>query len=257
MWLALVASLLSVAQALQGGADSKPERFPGSIAFYLPKTATQERCTATFVAPRIFLTAAHCFDRFEKDGFSPLIIFVSNEMGSDHKPVVKSQTRFLVRAPVIHPDYYKGFWSALRNKWFGSNPDLALIKINEDLEGLTTADVAPSDFHVGLPLLIGGYGPAFADQECVSSPCPLRMGTARVSSTTSREVLLNGDSLFLTGGDSGGPAYELRDGRPVVVAVNQGCDGLHKAGVAKVSILSKIDFAWYRANLERLIKGRK
>jgi|GEM_PF-4010139 len=257
--LGFVFALVTVAHALQGGSYVAQERFPGTIAFYLPKTLTQERCTAVHVAPSIFLTAAHCFDRYEKDGSSPLITFVANEMGEKNEPRIATFPRRLVRAPVIHPDYYKtdGFFGAFRNTNWGSDPDLALIKINEDIEELSIAKVAASDFHIGQTLLIGGFGPDSADKECTQTPCSIRMGAQKVTSLTARELLMSSNQMFLTGGDSGGPAYEIRGKELVVVGINQGCDNLHRPGSGKITRLTKIDQAWYHANLERLEAGRK
>ena len=247
------------ASALQGGSYVKQERFPGTIAFYLPKTATQERCTAVQVSKNIFLTAAHCFDRYEKDGSNPTIVFVANEVGEKNEPRYVQFERRLLRAPVIHPDYYTtgGFWGAFRNTQWGSNPDLALIKINEEIEGLSVASVASTNFHEGQTLLIGGFGPALAAKECLPVPCSIRMHATKITSMTAKEILMASNDVFLTGGDSGGPAYEVRAKGPIVVAVNQGCDNLHRDGAGKITRLSKIDFAWYDANIERLEQSRK
>lgn len=249
--LSFLFAFVTTAQALQGGSYVEQERFPGTIAFFLSKASTQEQCTAVHVAPNIFLTAAHCFDRYEKDGSSPLITFVANEMGEKSEPRIVTFARRLVRAPVIHPDYYKtdGFFGSFRNTHWGSDPDLALIKVDEDIDELSIAKIATTDYHVGQALMIGGFGPEHVGKTCAPQPCSIRMGVAKITEVTSQELLIDSDATFLTDGDAGGPAYEIRGKNLVVVAINQSRD--------KVTRLTKIDQAWYRANLERLEAGRK
>jgi hypothetical protein len=238
-----IVTLTPTAHSLQGGSYVEQERFPGTIAFLLPNTPKKTRCTAVHVAPLIFLTAAHCFDDYKNDG---AIEFVASEMGLDKVPRVVTFTRKLVRAPVIQPDYYRidGLWGRLKRKFFGENPDLALIKTIEDIEELSFAKVEPVDFHVGLPLLVGGFGPPDLSGGCGSVPCSIRMDSQKVTEVTKREINI---SANLTSGDDGGPAYAIRPGGKLVVgAINQ-----------NGSRLTIIDHAWYDANFIRLKEGRK
>ena len=258
----------SEASALSGGSYVSRARFPGSIAFYLPKTLTKERCTAVQVAPSIFLTAAHCFDRFVLDGSSREIVFVSNE---DVAGVTRTNvmSRHLIAPPTIHPDYYdeSGLWARFKNKNFWNNVDLALIRIDAPLDGVIDALIGATAFHAGQPLVIGGYGPSTASAECTAGPCALRMGVQLVANVSPAQAVVIETPerpVFLTPGDSGGPAYELRRGNLlVVVAINQSTENLNSLppgrdlpspSLARVTHLTRLDhaIAWLRSNITRL-----
>jgi hypothetical protein len=231
------------ANALQAGSYVEQERFPGTIAFYLPNTPNKTRCTAVHVAPKIFLTAAHCFDEYKNDG---AIEFVANEMGLDKEPRIATFPRKLIRAPVIQPDYYRtdGLWGSIKRKFFGETPDLALIKTMEDIEELSIAKIEHADLHVGLPLLVGGFGPAEPSASCEASPCSIRMDSQKITGVTKREITVGAS---FTKGVDGGPAYAIKPGgKLTVVAINQ-----------EGSRLTIIDHAWFDANLVRLEEGRK
>lgn len=170
-------------------------------------------------------------------------------MGLDKTPRTVTFSHKLVRAPVIQPDYYRtdGFWGSIKRKLFGDNPDLALIKTIEDIEELSIAKVEPLDLHVGLPLLVGGFGPGGdgAPDACTLAPCPIRMDSQKITGIEKREILVNGAAF--TAGDDGGPAYAIKPGGKLsVVAINQGG-----------SRLTVVDHAWFNANLIRLEEGRK
>ena len=240
-----LATMLTPAQAraLQGGEFVEQERFPGTIAFDLPNTPHKTRCTAVHVAPLIFLTAAHCFDDYKNDG---AIEFVASEMGLDKASRVVTFSRKLVRAPVIHPDYYRvdGIWGQLKRKYLGENPDLALIKTIEDIEDLSMAKVDKTDLHVGFALLIGGFGAPEANGRCPIGACSIRMDSKKITEATTRELTV---AATFTEGDDGGPAYAIQSGgKLAVVAINQ-----------RDSRLSRVDQAWFDSNLVRLKEGRK
>ncbi len=237
----LAALWLSTALALQNGAYVEQERFPGTIAFYL--SGSKKKCTAVHVAPKIFLTAAHCFDDYRSDG---KIEFVANEKGPESEPRIATFPRLLVRAPVIQPDYFReqGFFGRLKRWFSGENPDLALIKTMEDIEELAIARVEDFKVRPGLSLLVGGFGPATPDESCEAAPCSIRMDARKITKVGKHELSVD---AFLTHGDDGGPAYLVRPGGKLsVVAINQGD-----------SRLTLIDHAWFAANLERLEEGRK
>jgi protease YdgD len=83
---------------------------------------TTEMCTATLIAPRLILTAAHCVTRPE-DGYLKRqgdMVFVAGWNGEGHSGAARIQTVH------VHPDAYVGGRFDLRH-------DLAVVELTEAL----------------------------------------------------------------------------------------------------------------------------
>jgi Trypsin len=257
--------------ALSGGQLVSQAQFPSSVAFVLPKTLTQERCTATKIAPSIFLTAAHCFDRYFDDGRQPQIEFYQHEISLSGVKRVKSGSRILKGLPLIHPGYYRAdsFINRFRQKQFGSNTDLAVFKVDRDVTDVPVAHLTTGAPRLGQRILIGGYGVSVFDKfgeapgsQCVPIPCALKMAPqvitdlsdAQIYSTSSKRF-----SAYLLGGDSGGPAFVPTESGPAVVGINQSVTDLEIAGAPKTSRLTRIDvnYAWIKAAVQNLQRSAR
>lgn len=231
---AIAAILIATANALIGGAEQSPGRYPGSINYFLP--GAPERCSAVKIAKATFLTAAHCFDHFRDDR-----VVINGD-----------QPRHIV-AHVIHPGYYRTdtLLGNLRDTNMWSNVDLAIMKLDADIAGVSVPPLATTRAHAGQLLLIGGYGPTDVTKDCYSSPCELHMAVAKVTAFSDAEILL-GQIMkadpFLTGGDSGGPAYDLSTRHLVVIGINHSSDHLSDPSLRKTSRLTRLDLAWIRAH---------
>lgn len=254
----------SQALALSGGAYVKHADFPASVAFHLPKVSTQERCTAIKVAPAIFLTAAHCFDRYFDEGKPPLVVFTLNDFTDYDKPSNARQAlRTIAGVPILHPSYYRitGGWNAFWNNNFWDDVDLAIFKTNADIRDIALGRLSPYKVTVGLTLTIGGFGPPNPTADCKNRPCPFRMGTQLVSSVSKVQAAMQtttASTAFLTGGDSGGPAYlmgKTKSGSVYeVVGINQFVAGLSNPNSGKESHITLIAPAldWINQSIHKL-----
>lgn len=253
--------------AVSHGTLVPQSKYPSSIAFKLPETSIQGQCSAVKIAPRLFLTAAHCFDHYFREGRRSTIQLFQHEKLSFTNSNLATYRRRIVGTPQIHPEYFptSGIVNGFRSRWTAEKVDLAIFKINEDIEGVTAARLDMWDITTNDVLAIGGYGNFIApndvvslpsnpffrssssdreDGTCPGVPCPLRMARSKITQITEKQIYLaasrNYPSVNLVG-DSGGPAYIDRRGFQYVVGINSMVNGLESA--SPVTRLGRIDYA--------------
>lgn len=173
-------------------------------------------CTAVKVAPKVFLTAAHCFQGFTGYDISLEQVSKGRLVREQRTQVTKLEVHFFYGNP-------SKLKVALRTA-IGDVPDLAMFKTAHDID-VPAAKVSLDDVQVGQKVLIGGYGEQGKDIcHPILHPCSLNMAPQIISgiyhdlffTKPTRE-----NPYFLTHGDSGGPAYvRNRNGELIVVGIN-------------------------------------
>jgi len=151
-------------------------------------------CTATLVGPRTVLTAAHCV---EANGS---VVFYPHQF---------SGTGYTAEHVTVHPDYAGG-----------NKSDLAVVRLTEEVAGVTPLPIAAQAPVVGQHVELYGFGKTGEDLG--------EFGTKRRTINTIAEVSGQIFSVFgaesdkgnVCDGDSGGPTLTLENGRTVVVGVH-------------------------------------
>lgn len=229
------------AAALVNGEVASPAQFPATV--FLVK----QKCTAAKVAPNVLLTAAHClFDAFGKTpslAKSATIHYTrATKADAVGKPLVVTDV-------LIHP-----VWQAACEKTACiSNevtakidaPDLAIVKVETDLDDIRIALVEEKPLGRGDRVIVLGYGceagvmgarPKIDERRLKFSETSIIAATRTAhegSPITQPEIATVAGSYAVTGGpglvnaraglcpgDSGGPVYRWRGSQLVVVGVN-------------------------------------
>ena len=234
------------ASAITGGTEDLNNTYSnvGMVVFYQPDG--RFRCSGTLIAPRVFLTAAHC--TYQDIGkvvvtFDPLISRTaaegerdvpraSDDSGPDDAvsaigytandikaPRYQGEQKWVLGSPRTHPDYSD--FTDIKN-W----NDTGVI-ILDKAQSLPTSPIAPANYLNALAqptfnsveFLVIGYGTEVRQAEDGSqSPTPMRQPIVRRSTTEIGQKL--DVQVFQTnanendpragggtcGGDSGGPA---------------------------------------------------
>ncbi len=207
----------STSHALLPQQEVNVEDFPSSVAFVVMSNLS--KCTATKVAPKTFLTAAHCFDKFQRGSE------ISIEQVS-HKQL-KLRVRTQIAQLRIHPFFSKHPQQIhkLAKTVIAILPDLAIFTTADEIDA-PVAKLNYEQLQLAQDILVGGYGAQGKDL-CypVLHPCSLNMADQKVRLIKSLFFYTAPDARFphfLTEGDSGGAAYirNQATGELEVVGVN-------------------------------------
>lgn len=163
-------------------------------------------CTGSIISQNMVLTAAHCIPSNANNLF---LIF-----GAD----VRSSARQIRRAnaAVVHP-----LWSSRHNE-IKNTGDIAMVRFDGGLPAGFHAAQVLSDARVltvGKPVLLAGYGITNASTQAGAGVLRKVAVTIEDPQFSVTEVSLKQNSRGACHGDSGGPAYVVVNGQPLLFGV--------------------------------------
>jgi hypothetical protein len=238
--------------ALIGGSSAAPDEFRSTVGI-------ADDCTAAKVAPRLFLTAAHCVAVGRPlKGFPVPEPFPPNDgILDDFLPGQRlnilfgldasdaQQDQFTIVATSIHPSWWACPLCQEPNRSSGGAADIAVVEIAEETPNIPEASVSLDPIGVGTPVVKVGWGceerttapqetlhlGRFKRADAVVIPASeIQVGNPLISDDTvatvdaSYVVTAGHDqdeaNASLCLGDSGGPLYLPGAGDPRVVGVN-------------------------------------
>ena len=160
-------------------------------------------CTATLVAPRVLLTAAHCLS----SDTPPEAFFGSTPSSGG--------TQVQILAVQIHPDFDA---TTLEN-------DVAMALLADAAPAGATPWALPSAplgaSSVGMALRLVGFGRTGPDD---TTPPEKREGTSTIASLTADQLTFGPSPSQTCSGDSGGPAFATLGGVEAIVGVTSSGD---------------------------------
>jgi secreted trypsin-like serine protease len=216
------------AQPILGGKLATTAEYFGTVAL-LEQGATM--CTGTLIAPTVVVTAAHC-------------VVITDDATGEIKGVLQAQDltvvagalqvagapadkRFGVRSVIPHPAYPGP--STADPEGLGRDEDIALLLLRSPVAALQpVALLSSAELDAALtpntPLTISGYG-ALSAQGAVSGK--LYLAETPYKRRNAKELIAGAKGKPDTcPGDSGGPAYLMRDGVPALVGATSRASAL-------------------------------
>jgi hypothetical protein len=156
----------------------------------MPSGFSLGQCSATLIAPRAILTAAHCFD----------------EPGAVVRIWLGSGDEIQAESYVKHPDY----------RDVGAGPDVGVAFFAQDVGRVPVPLLLSRDARVGETAVIAGWG---RDQNSI--PATLRAGTTTITSAGPEllETVFSSNASSICSGDSGGPILLQEGGQWAIAGV--------------------------------------
>ncbi|MCC6748062.1 MAG: S1 family peptidase [Deltaproteobacteria bacterium] len=184
--------LTSRTSAIVNGAPESGFAAVGAIV--VAGTGSNSGCTATLVGRRTLITAGHCVA-----GQGPVVFYPSGLQGP----------RFAAATVTMHPSYVGG-----------NDADLAVVRLMEDVGGIEPVELATRAPRVGESVVLVGFGKPLEGQGSFGVK---RRATNTVGTVTDQLFTVYGAAASagnICDGDSGGPTFALREGRPILLGVH-------------------------------------
>lgn len=213
--------------------DGRPDPRHPAVGWLTTGNQTAH-CTATVIAPRFALTAAHCLLPAALD-------------------LILDGVKVSIRRKIVHPRYEEGAPGHTPSSF-----DIALIELAEEVSGIEPAVLAATPPRVGERLLIVGFGKTNAALD--------DYGVKRVAET--EIVAVTAQTLWLgaahqmrpttCSGDSGGPSFVVRDGVEQLIGVHSTSEGAPASCIGVGEDLRVDVFAgWIEARGEHRAPGEE
>ena len=181
---------------------------------------TRGICTGTLISPTHVLTAAHCVSNRKKERITPFhrVLFRAGWHHGDLEDASRA------KSIAIHPEYFEKTDPPKSDLHIFAT-DLAIIELQEPLEGIATAEIGEPVDALG-PVSVMGYQR--------SSPDALidYVGCARLGI----DHTFFGLSCAVRSGTSGAPVFERRGDRWVLVGVVVATTGKTKSEIKGVAV---------------------
>lgn len=257
---------------LIGGETVTAEQFPASVAL---TSNGVEFCSSVKVAPRVFLTSAHCVLEQTPDAIDNGTQKIYEALAPGRPIAMRNADGLQLTVPIAkvvpHPLYRYALSSAF------SGPDVALITVADDSPGIGIASLSKQNLLAGAEILVGGFGcergrsidgsdttpgvhplkyakATLLDDEAVRASSgstnvegiePKSFKAMRDTFFSTRGIQMDPSSSSICPGDSGGPAYVGNGGAYEVVGVNSWTnyklDGTDPDGLGTHSMITRLD----------------
>lgn len=210
-------------------------------------------CTGTLIAPRVVLSAAHCFEETSAEN-------VSVGVGTLDGASIPASKQVAVERIVMHEEYLKGATSA-DSTGIGQDHDIALVLLSQPVSGMVPTPILPlgdldAAVRPGTQLVVSGFGiydlASGRDGE-------LRLGVVPFERRTDHEFIAGdrGGRTDTCNGDSGGPVYYEAGGSRYLVGVTSRAvnDAQMACGDSGIYTLASAYETWIRDASQGMVDG--
>jgi hypothetical protein len=224
--IALVFLTLSIESfAYIGGTLSKTGEFPSVLWI-------EYGCTGSLISADKILIAAHCvlpykFAYLHQDGQKIRIYNTPNVMGT-------TPTEALIQKVIIHEDWVKKIEAGYQMEDFISMKDvtdLAVLVLTKPISipGLMPAKISYAALKKGQKILVGGYGcesktPSSLEPKYKYASKQIQVLNGNILSVGEKNADKKSNSMGCEG-DSGGPAFIIKNKQKIQIGVNSSVQG--------------------------------